>query len=262
MSKVAGVYLPRYEPFALQQFFVFLMCQSQLNISCNFTRLCIKWDSELLVAHAAVGTNTQQTLSGSIFITSALTSSHMTTLCRKLSKSSLLFHVITARPWLSHWPPLPRPCPHISNSLWLIQAGQLVDFHHLMQAVSASLLSCCLSNCQLPRLFLLLITFQAAGYLLGPSSYYCTRWMHFAAAVWKLKLKSGQLKVLVCCPYISSFAGWFRTVNFWYGSITSRYCCNCRVDSGFKIYVHCMRLHVYAILALKGKSESVRQRLW
>lgn len=126
MSKVAGVYLPRYELFALQQFFVFLMCQSQLNISCNFTRLCIKWDSELLVAHAAVGTNTQQTLSGSISITSALTSSHMTTLCRKLSKSSLLFHVITARPWLSHWPPpSPSPSTHLQQSL--IDSGWTVS---------------------------------------------------------------------------------------------------------------------------------------
>ncbi len=43
---------------------------------------------------------------------------------------------------------------HTPPTVWLIQAGQLVDFHHLMQAVIASLLSCCLSNCQLcPRPF-------------------------------------------------------------------------------------------------------------
>lgn len=74
------------------------------------------------------------------------------------------------------------PTPHLlhtSPAVWLIQAGHLVDFHRLMKTVRASLLSCCVSNCQLPHIFS--VSKNVSGNLLGLSSYYHTRWMHFTA---------------------------------------------------------------------------------
>lgn len=174
-------------------------------------------------------TKASQTLSGSITVASTHVLSHGVTMQKTLK--ILFASPCNNRPSLAL--ELTPPHTHISNSLWLIRAGQLVDFHHLMQAVSASLLSCCLSNCQLLRLFLLLITFQAAGNLLGLSSYYHTRWMHLAAAFWVLQQKSGQLKVLVCRPYISCFGGRFCS-EFLIGIYYQQVSCNCWVDLSFR----------------------------
>lgn len=137
---------------------------------------------------------------------------------RKLSKSSLLLRIITARPWLSNWPPSTRLQQSLIDSGWTVSgfpssnAGcECFSFVLLFEQLSAPASFSASNNVsgsrQSPWLVLLLARALKA--------LRC----HLFWGAWA-KIRPAQS---IGMPPVDSFAGQFCGVNFWWGSITRRY---------------------------------------